>query len=85
MSSVETMSLRVGDFAVFLGRPMPSKPLPSQRRPPCRRGEWEINGGCWIKVDEREKPPCGDDMFDYEGRCYFASFGENRRPTSGEP
>ncbi|KFE67131.1 protein kinase domain-containing protein [Hyalangium minutum] len=85
LSSVENMNPRVGDFVVSLGRSMPSKPFPLQRRPPCNRGEKEINGGCWIGPIDAEKPPCGDQMFDYEGRCYFASFGENRQPTSGEP
>lgn len=85
LSSVENISPHGGEFVVSFGRPMPPRPFPQQRRPPCNRGEREINGGCWIKVDETEKPPCGADMFDYEGRCFFASFGENRRPTSGVP
>jgi len=85
LASVENMLPGAGPFVVSFGRPMPSQPFPSQRRPPCVRGEREINGGCWIKVDETEKPPCGDKMFDYEGRCFFASFNGTRQPTSDTP
>ena len=76
---------RVGPFILSLGRALPKQPFPSQRRPPCDRGEREINGGCWIIVGAEEKPPCGEKMFDYEGRCYFASFEGQRLPTSDEP
>lgn len=67
------------------GRPVPSKPLPGQRTPPCKRGEREIRGGCWQGPIENEKPPCGDEMFDYEGECYFASGPAFRGPASEEP
>ena len=85
LARAENMIPRVGPFVASFGRAMPPQPFPTQRRPPCVRGEWEINGGCWFKVDEREKPPCGDKMFDYEGRCYLVSFNDARQPTSGEP
>ncbi len=67
-----------------VGRPMLKKPLQGQRRPPCGRGETPINGGCWVEVG-REKPPCGDKMFEHEGYCYFPAFDEQRQPTSDEP
>lgn len=68
-----------------LGRPMPSKPFPNQRRPPCMRGEREIHGACWIGPIGGEKPPCGDKLFDYRGECYFASYEAPKQPTSKEP
>jgi hypothetical protein len=84
LSSVQAPEKRVGPWILALGRPMPSKPYPDQRRPPCGRGETEINGGCWVEV-AKQKPPCGNEMFDYEGACYFASFTGPKTPTSGEP
>jgi serine/threonine protein kinase len=83
-SSVHAPEKRVGPWILALGRPMPSKPYPEQRRPPCGRGETEINGGCWVKVAD-QSPPCGNEMFDYEGACYFASFTGPKTPTSEEP
>jgi serine/threonine protein kinase len=67
------------------GRPMPPKPYPGQRRPPCVRGEREIIGACWLGPLKGQEPPCGDRMFDYEGECYFASFDQDRQPTSDPP
>jgi hypothetical protein len=60
----------------------PSKPFPGQRRPPCVRGEREIHGACWLGPVEGQEPPCGDQMFDHEAKCYFASFDQSPQPTS---
>ncbi len=84
LTSAEVLP-RVGPLIVSMGRPMPKQPFPNQRRPPCERGERAINGACWVIVGAEEKPPCGERMFDYEGRCYFASFDGLRQPTSEEP
>ncbi len=84
VSAVQDAPLDIGNWILSLGRPMPTKPLPGQKRPPCDRGEKEINGGCWVKEAD-ERPPCGDKMFEYEGRCYFASSTEARIPTSDPP
>jgi hypothetical protein len=75
---------RVGVPLDALGLPMPKKPQPGQRKPPCERGETAIYGACWVGVIG-EKPPCGQKMFDYEDRCYFASYDAPPRPTSQDP
>lgn len=83
LASTEVLP-RVGPFMLSLGRPMPNQPYPGQRRPPCERGERAINGGCWVGPIDMEKPPCGEKMFDYEGRCYFVSFESPRQTTSDQ-
>jgi hypothetical protein len=48
----------------------PSKPLPGQRRAPCRfRGDVEINGGCWRRLAD-VPAPCGIDAYEWQGVCY---------------
>jgi serine/threonine protein kinase len=56
-------------------------PLPGQRRAPCNRGEATILGGCWFANPE-EKPPCGDNYFEWDKRCYTPLFPMSRQPTS---
>jgi hypothetical protein len=85
LSRVQDVPGAVLSESLAYGRPVPSKPLPGQRTPPCKRGEREIRGGCWHGPIENEKPPCGDEMFDYEGECYFASGPVLRGPASEEP
>jgi hypothetical protein len=66
-----------------LSRPMPGKPYPGQKRPPCKpRLELELNGGCW--VPHREKAPCPEDLFEYQGECYMASMQPPKMPQSVE-
>ncbi|ADO69730.1 serine/threonine protein kinase [Stigmatella aurantiaca] len=68
-----------------IGLPMPARPFPGQRKPPCnRKGESEIRGGCWYLLGAA-KPPCGEDAVDWQGGCYVPSFPREREPTSGEP
>ncbi len=67
-----------------LARPMPSKPYPGQKRPPCRpRVEVEINGGCW--VPHAEKAPCPEGLFEHEGKCHTVSMQPPPMPQSLEP
>lgn len=76
---------RIGPWIPSLGRSMPSKPFPEQRRSPCEPSfETTINGACWVKVGDK-RPPCGDKVFDHEGSCYLPSFDGPKTPTSGEP
>ncbi|MBN1203549.1 MAG: serine/threonine protein kinase [Myxococcaceae bacterium] len=67
-----------------LGADLPTTPFPWQRKPPCERGERAIRGGCWVEVG-REKPPCGDKMFEFEGYCYKPSVDAPKQPTSEQP
>jgi serine/threonine protein kinase len=76
-----------------LGRvamPMPQKPLPGQRKPPCnQRGEVELRGGCWFFLSL--KPPCetkaaGNVVFyEWDDSCYLPSYSQQRQPTSDPP
>jgi hypothetical protein len=64
------------------GLPMPDRPFPGQRKPPCnRKGEVELRGGCWYEL-ARVKSPCDDDAYDYKGACYLPSFPVQRPHTS---
>jgi serine/threonine protein kinase len=84
LASVQDVPKAVLPALLSLGRPMPKTPLRGQRRPPCERGETSINGACWVEV-AREVPPCGDTMFDYDGRCFKVSTDAPRQPTSEQP
>lgn len=84
MSSVQDVPQTALPTLLSLGRPMPKTPMRGQRKPPCERGETAINGACWVEV-AREIPPCGDTMFDYDGRCFKASTDAPRQPTSDQP
>lgn len=65
-----------------LSLPMPDRPFPGQRKPPCnRKGEVELRGGCWYEL-ARVKSPCDEDAYDYKGACYLPSFPVQRAPTS---
>jgi serine/threonine protein kinase len=86
LSAVQDASGTVLPAILSLGRSMPSKPFPNQRRPPCEpRVEKEIVGGCWIGPLGDERPPCGEKMFDWENRCYLVSYNPAPQPTSGQP
>ena len=51
--------------------PLPAKPFRNQAKAPCmpRKGEVEINGGCWVALAKR--PPCYNDQAEYQGKCYL--------------
>jgi hypothetical protein len=68
-----------------VGLPMPEKPFPGQRTPPCtRHGEVEIRGGCWYRLADA-LPPCKEDAYDWNKACYLASYPARRQPTTQQP
>lgn len=85
-ASVPAVSLLEGGNAVppVLAFPMPDKPIPNQAKPPCRprRGEVEINGGCWVELTKQ--PPC-EETAEYKGRCYLPVGERPRPPQAIEP
>jgi hypothetical protein len=72
--------------APAVSQPLPEKPLPDQRRPPCDpNGQVEIRGGCWYRVGEA-RPPCADDAYAWQGACYVpASASRRQQPTAAPP
>jgi predicted Ser/Thr protein kinase len=69
--------------------PMPEKPFPGQRKPPCNRtGEVAIRGGCWYALRDA-RPPCKEEgkeeAYAWDGACYGPSFSTQRQPTSSPP
>lgn len=50
-----------------LRQELPNTPLPGQARPPCKRREVKINGGCWGRP---AAPPCGEREYEWQGLCY---------------
>jgi hypothetical protein len=67
-----------------VARPLPEKPLLGQRLPPCvPRIEAVLRGACWVEI--LAKPPCGNDAYEWEGRCYLPSLPQGRQPTSNPP
>jgi hypothetical protein len=69
------------DSVPTLARTLPEKPFPRQRQPPCTpRIETALRGGCWGEA--AAKPPCGNNAYEWEGKCYFPVFNTARQPTS---
>ncbi|ADO74475.1 serine/threonine-protein kinase [Stigmatella aurantiaca] len=67
-----------------ISREMPKGPFAGQRKPPCKSYEVEVNGGCWLALQDK-RPPCGDETFVWKGRCYWPSVRPPRPETSGWP
>jgi hypothetical protein len=64
---------------------IPPKPLPGQRRAPCRfRGDVEINGGCWRRLAD-VPAPCGVDAYEWQGMCYEPAADRSPPKTSKDP
>jgi hypothetical protein len=73
-----------GDNVPKLARPLPEKPFPGQRQPPCfPQVEVALRGACWAVLEKT--PPCGNNAYEWEGKCYFPSFNAPRQPTSNPP
>jgi serine/threonine protein kinase len=72
-----------GTPGVVLGAPIPEKPEPGQKKPPCGESQRAINGACWHLL--ADKPPC-EAAFEHDGRCFLPVLPKGRRPpTSEEP
>ena len=72
------------DTVQAIALPMPQGPFKGQNRPPCKsRFEVVIRGGCWVEIAAR--PPCGDDAYDYEGKCYLPGYSAPRPPVALHP
>jgi len=67
-----------------VGRDMPTKPFPNQRRPPCAKQEVEVNGGCWIRQAETS-PPCVSGYFAWKDGCYWPVLLPTPPATSDQP
>ncbi|SES88303.1 serine/threonine-protein kinase [Stigmatella erecta] len=67
----------------WIGRDLPKKPFPGQRRPPCKPPAIEVNGGCW-GLSGNTSPPCGDQAVEWKKACYWPIL-ELPRPATSEP
>jgi hypothetical protein len=75
---------RVGLPTHVVGLPMPTAPLPGQKKPPCdSSAEVLVLGACWIVM--AKKPPCGGSGFDYDGKCVIPNVPLPPQPTSEQP
>lgn len=48
---------------------VPDRPLEGQARPPCKAPSREVNGGCWVALDDR--PPCPPKTAESRGKCWI--------------
>lgn len=71
--------------ATGISYPLPAKPFIDQAKAPClpKKGEVEINGGCWRELAKR--PPCYDDDAEYQGKCYAPVAVRSRKPQAIQP
>jgi hypothetical protein len=77
--------MRVDSTPPAIGLPMPEKPFPGQRTPPCsRNGEVVVRGGCWYRLGDATLP-CREDAYDWNGACYLPSYPARRQQTSQPP
>jgi serine/threonine protein kinase len=84
LSSVEDVPNTTASAMMALARPLPEKPFPGQKKPPCEpRYEVAALGACWFVA--AAKPPCGGGAYELDGLCVRAVFPGPRQPTSGEP
>ncbi|WP_307733774.1 serine/threonine-protein kinase [Stigmatella ashevillensis] len=67
-----------------IGLDVPKKPLPGQAKPPCKKREVELNGGCWV-LPREATPPCGERNYEWQGACYYPVLAPVRSETSEQP
>jgi hypothetical protein len=70
--------------SVGVGLELPHRPLPGQRRPPCRTPEVELHGGCWLEIKAADWE-CSEVGYSWKLGCYVPSSLQPRSPTSDEP
>lgn len=70
--------------AAVITYPMPPRPFKRQALPPCVvSSEVEINGGCWATLEQ--KPPCGANYAEHQGKCYIPVHKKDPLPQSQQP
>jgi hypothetical protein len=66
---------------------LPPEPLPGQLTPDekgrCRKGQFAINGGCWLAA-KISLDDCNGNGFIYKGACYVPMYPHGREPTSAQ-
>lgn len=67
---------------VLLARELPREPFPGQKVKRCDpdAAEVSINGGCWVSTDRRA--PCGDKLYEHDGKCYRPAGKPQETPRS---
>jgi len=70
---------------VPMDQPIPDKPLPGQKLPPCSANlfEEEIKGGCWMSSGTA-KPPCRS-LFRDGDKCYRPIAVDPRKGVGAQP
>jgi len=66
------------------GRPLPKKPFKGQKHGPCdaRRGEIEIDGECYWKL---EAEVCPEEWFEHENKCVKPVPARKDEPVATDP
>jgi hypothetical protein len=77
---VERSDVRQAGFSLEMSK----DPLPGQRRPPCKKNQVVIYGGCWILMS-KGTPPCEDDLYAWKDACYAPAIVPGRPSTSKDP
>ncbi|MDY7233185.1 serine/threonine protein kinase [Hyalangium rubrum] len=63
---------------------IPPKPFKGQRKAPCPKGDVEIRGGCWTKL-ETQAPDCQEYAYEWKGGCYLPIIPAAPPATSDHP
>lgn len=67
---------------VTIGVPLPKKPLPHWKAPPCTGRQREINNACWKKLAATPGDDmCGED-YEYDGSCWAPVAKRQKAPLT---
>jgi hypothetical protein len=86
LASAHSAAEAPGGEAVALE--LPPQPLPGQLKPDgngrCRKGQYAINGGCWLKAELGDLEDCQGmrNVYTFRQGCYTPIFPPAREPTS---